>query len=130
MSILLVSSELRPVACVDNGPDHSGAALETGSSIRRCPQSVLVVTRRNPLTRRAVITTIRDNLMLLDSAANCRPFALAQALLPLRRTYRSRNRPRSTSVPEATAGSFAPESPPCYTNPAPGRVPSVVRQNT
>src|ERR1700733_12305275 len=73
MSMLFISSELRPVACVDDGPDQSGAALETGSSIRRCPQSVFVVTRRNPLTRRAVMTMMRDNLMLLNSAPQIPP---------------------------------------------------------
>src|SRR5580658_4896570 len=97
MSILFISSELRPVACVDDGPDHSGTALETGLMIRRCPQSVFDVIKRNPLTSRAVMTMMRDNLMLLNSAANHKPSALARASLPLRRTYRLRNRLRAAS---------------------------------
>src|ERR1700678_75553 len=124
MSILFVSSELRPVAWVDEGPDQSGTALATGFRIWRCPQSVLLVMRRNPLTSRAVITKMR-NLILLNSAAYRRPFVLARALLPSHRMYQSRNPPPATFPPEATAGSNAPGSPLCYTNHAPGRVPFV-----
>src|ERR1700733_3453365 len=124
--MLFISSELRPVAWVDEGPDQSGPALDTGFSIRRCPQSVLGVMRKNPLTNRAVITMMRDNLMPLNSAANRKPFAPAPASLPLRRTYRLHNRPHVTSLPEATAGLIAPEPPPCYMNPALMRVPSDV----
>src|ERR1700678_3675365 len=122
MSILFVSSELRPVAWVDEGPDQSGTELATGCRIWRCPQSVLLVMRRNPLTRSAVITKMRI-LILLNSAAGRRPFALALASLPWNRRCRSHNRPRATFLLVATAGSSAPESPPGYTNLAPGHVP-------
>ena len=70
MSMLFVSSELRPVACVDDGPDHSGAALETGFSIRRCPQSVLVVTSKKSAHQQRGDNKDTRNLMLLNSAAN------------------------------------------------------------
>src|SRR5580698_7449718 len=126
MSMLFISSELRPVACAANGPDHSGTELATGVKIWRCPQSVLLVMSRNPLTRRAVITKMR-NFILLNSAAYRRPFAPAPASLPLNRKYQSYNRPRATYLPKATACSDAPESPACYTNPAARRVPFDVR---
>src|ERR1700733_4048046 len=103
MSMLFISSELRPVACVAEGPDQSGTAVATGCRIWRCPQSVLLVSRRNPLTSRAVITKMR-NFILLNSAAYRKPFALAQAWLPWIRTYRLHNRPLAAFLPEAIAG--------------------------
>src|SRR5581483_9485636 len=112
MSMLLISSELRPVAWA-RGPDHRGVALDIGLRIRRCPQSVLVVMIRNPLTNRRVIRNIRENLMPLNSApvtfvTSGTPCAPAPASLPWTRRYRSRNRPPAAFL---LAGAAAPTAP-------------------
>src|SRR5580704_12263030 len=115
--MLLFSSELRLVACAVEGPDHSGPELPTGSRIRRHPQSVLLVTSRNPLTSKAVMTKTR-NLILINSAAIRKRFAPARACFPWTRTYQLRSRPRAASLREAAAGLNAPGSLLYYTSPA------------
>src|SRR5580700_3157360 len=103
MSMLLVSSELRLVACANVGPDHSGPELATGFRIRRWPQSVLVVTSKNPQTSTAVMKKTR-NLILINSAGIRKRFPAVRAYAPWSRTYQSHNRPDAPSLREATAG--------------------------
>src|SRR5258708_6770489 len=127
MSMLLTSSELSPALRATSGPFQNLPAFEIGSKIRCCPQFVREVINRKPPTRRAVISKIRDFILISSVASRRRP-APVQSYAPWCPTYRSHSQPPSISLREATGCQVAPAPPLCYTHRASWRVPFVVHR--